>query len=306
MFKGIQWAKKSQHVPVVLSVEEVEKVIQNLKNVQWVIGCLLYGTGMRLTEALKLRVKDIDFDRNFIIIRDAKGAKDRSVPLPQSLKDALRKQLERAKALHERDLEEGLGRTDLPYALDSKYPNANAEWKWQYIFPSHKRSTNPQTGKVGRWHLYPNIMQNAVSEAVKNAGIHKQVTCHTFRHSFATHLLDSGADIRTVQVLLEHSDLKTTMIYTHVTLEKGVGVKSPLDGIASHTDIDLPSAKATKITPSELERNEVLSSMMPLRDSVQHHVTRPLVEFKAKELEIKRFSWLIRLLRKKFVSVRIW
>jgi integron integrase len=232
IFEGIVWARKLKHIPVVLSVDEVKSVLKNLKGVQNVIGCLLYGTGMRLTEALKLRVKDVDFDRNLIIVRDAKGAKDRSVQFPQFLKEPLRKQLERAKAIHEHDLKEGLGRTTLPYALERKYPNANAEWKWQYVFPSYKRSTNPQTGKVGRWHLYPTIMQDSVSGAVKKAGIQKKVSCHTFRHSFATHLLDSGTDIRTVQVLLGHNDLKTTMIYTHVTAEKGVGTKSPLDVLA--------------------------------------------------------------------------
>jgi integron integrase len=239
-FEGIVWARKPKHLPVDLSVDEVKAVLKNLKGVQKVIGCLLYGTGMRLTEALKLRVKDVDFERNLIIVRDAKGAKDRAVQFPQFLKEPLRKQLERAKAIHDYDLKEGFGRTTLPYALERKYPNANAEWKWQYVFPSYKRSTNPQTGKVGRWHLYPTIMQDSVSGAVKKAGIQKKVSCHTFRHSFATHLLDSGTDIRTVQVLLGHNDLKTTMIYTHVTAEKGVGTKSPLDVLAKELEESKP------------------------------------------------------------------
>jgi len=184
---------------------------------------------MRLSEALKLRVKDIDFERNILIVRDAKGEKDRTVPLPLFLKVPLQKQLQKAHAIHEKDLKEGFGRTNLPYALARKYPNADKEWKWQYVFPSIKRSIDPRTQMEGRWHLYPTIMQDALATAVRKAGINKKVSCHTFRHSFATHLLDSGCDIRMIQVLLGHNDLKTTMIYTHVTLEKGVGVKSPLD-----------------------------------------------------------------------------
>lgn len=231
-FKGIVWARRPKHIPVVLSVEEMIAVLNNLSGVQWLIGCLLYGTGMRLAEALQLRVKDIDFERNMIIVRDAKGEKDRTVHFPQHLRDPLQKQLQLAKAIHERDIREGFGRTNLPYALERKYPNADAEWKWQYVFPSLKRSIDPKTRKIGRWHLYPTIMQNAMAAAVKKAGIQKKVSCHTCRHSFATHLLDTGTDIRTVQVLLGHNDLKTTMIYTHVTLEKGVGTKSPLDRVA--------------------------------------------------------------------------
>ena len=187
---------------------------------------------MRLAEALKLRVKDLDFERNAITIREAIGAKDRLVPLPKHLVNSLQKQLETTKAYHDKDLQDGLGKVELPYALARKYPNAAAEWKWQYVFPSHKRSKDPRTGKEGRWHLYPNIMQEAVAAAVKKAGILKKISCHTFRHSFATHLLDSGTDIRTVQTLLGHKDLNTTMIYTHVMLEKGVGTKSPLDSIS--------------------------------------------------------------------------
>lgn len=228
-FKNLVWAKQSKHLPVVLSVSETKEVLKNLRGVQAVIGRLLYGTGMRLTEALKLRVKDIDFDRNMILVRDAKGNKDRVVPLPQSLKIPLRQQLEKSRAIHDYDLKQGYGRTSLPFALEKKYPNASAEWRWQYVFPSTKRSKDPRTDRVGRHHLYNSIMEDAVRRATKAAGVSKRVTCHTFRHSFATHLLDSGTDIRTVQTLLGHNDLKTTMIYTHVTEEKGVGTKSPLD-----------------------------------------------------------------------------
>lgn len=230
-FDGIVWARRSKHISVVLSIEEVKTVIKNLSGVQWLIACLLYGTGMRLIEALKLRVKDVDFERNLIVVRDAKGAKDRTVPFPKFLREPLRKQLESARSIHQRDLAEGFGRANLPYALERKYPNAATEWKWQYVFPSQKRSIDPRTGAEGRWHLYPTIMHNSVASAVRHGKIQKKVSCHVFRHSFATHLLDSGTDIRTVQVLLGHNDLKTTMIYTHVTAEKGVGTKSPLDSL---------------------------------------------------------------------------
>lgn len=231
---GLVWAKRPEHIPVVLSVNEVKAVLNNLCGVQSIIAGLLYGSGLRLTEALKLRVKDLDFERNFIVVRDTQGQKDRVVPFPKLLRAPLLRQLEKAKALHEKDLAEGLGRTDLPGALEKKYPNAGTEWKWQYAFPSHKRSIDPRTGKEGRWHLYPTIMQEAVAGAVKRAGLQKKVSCHTFRHSFATHLLDSGVDIRTVQVLLGHNQLKTTMIYTHVTAEKGAGITSPLDVMADN------------------------------------------------------------------------
>ncbi len=274
IFDGIEWAKKRRHIPVVLSVEEMKSLLKRLSGIQKLIACLLYGTGMRLAEALSLRVKDLDFDRNAIVVRNAKGEKDRVVPFPQYLKEPLRNQLTKAKVLHEMDLKDGLGRVALPYALERKYPNANAEWKWQYVFPSAKRSNDPRTGKEGRWHLYPSIMQASVASAAKTIGLHKKVTCHTFRHSFATHLLDAGTDIRTVQTLLGHNDVKTTMIYTHVTLEKGVGTKSPLDAIASNGDIiavlqdDAISAEsdiASRVIQNEAQKK--IARFAPTKDS---------------------------------------
>lgn len=271
IFEEVIRARKPKHLPVVLSKYEVTYIIKNLSGIQKIIACLLYGTGMRLSETLRLRVKDIDFDRNLIIVREAKGEKDRSVPLPNLLKEPLKKQLLKTKQLHELDIKEGLGRVELPYALARKYPNANQEWKWQYVFPSHKRSTDPRTGKMGRWHLYPTIMQEAVSQAVKKAGIEKKVSCHTFRHSFATHLLDNGVDIRTVQVLLGHNDLKTTMIYTHVTLEKGVGTKSPLDTLSQQfieTQHKLPKEPAQIIQKLDSVFMPASSAMIQINDTI--------------------------------------
>ena len=231
--KNLIWAKKRKFIPPVLGVQEVSKVIENLSGVQKTIACLLYGCGMRLNECLRLRVKDLDFEQNIIFIQEPKEGRSRTVPFPNAIKDALKKQLINVKKLHDKDLVEGYGKVYMPYALERKYPNANKQFRWQFVFPSAVRSVDPRSGITRRHHLYDNIMQKAVAKAVMLAGIQKKVSCHTFRHSFATHLLDSGTDIRTVQSLLGHKDVKTTMIYTHVTLEKGMGTKSPLDLITN-------------------------------------------------------------------------
>lgn len=227
--RQIVWAKKPRFLPVVMSKQEVTIILKNLKGVQKTIALLLYGSGLRLTEALRLRIKDIDFSRRIILVRDSKGQKDRVVPLPRSIEQILRKQIEVAHRIHTNDLAAGFGAVSLPYALARKYPSAEKSWPWQYVFPSVKRSEDPISGQIKRHHLYPNIMEYALRTAAKRSELAKRITCHTFRHSFATHLLDEGVDIRTVQTLLGHNDLKTTMIYTHVTEEKGVGTKSPLD-----------------------------------------------------------------------------
>lgn len=260
LFENLIWAKRSKYLPAVLTIEEVKAVLSHLKGTQWLIGCLLYGTGMRLIECLRLRVKDLDFERNLILVRDAKGQKDRAVPFPQHVKDPLKRHLEKVKALHKKDILEGYGKVYLPFALETKYPNANTQWCWQYVFPSVKRSVDPRSGVIRRHHLYDSIMQEAVAKAVKDAGVAKKVNCHTFRHSFATHLLDSGVDIRTVQVLLGHNDLKTTMIYTHVTLEKGVGTKSPLDVIGKELSCESRDIEEIKPSSPPLESGNEKSS----------------------------------------------
>jgi integron integrase len=222
-------AKRSTHLPTVLTPTEVRNVLQYVEDTTGLIARLLYGSGMRLQECLRLRVKDIDFGNHRIIVRSAKGANDRSTLLPETLIEPLQFQLKTTQLIHQKDLKEGYGETLLPFALSKKYHNAGKEWVWQYVFPASQRSTDPESGVVRRHHLHPSAVQKAVRRAAQKAGLDKRVTPHTFRHSFATHLLEAGYDIRTVQELLGHKDVKTTMIYTHVLQRGGLAVKSPLD-----------------------------------------------------------------------------
>ena len=222
-------AKRPQHVPTVLGREEVARLLKAMDGTKWLMASLLYGAGLRLRECLKLRVKDVDFGYRQILVRDGKGSKDRVTMLPASVIAPLQAHLARVKKLHERDLAEGYGDVELPHALARKYPRAQYEWGWKFVFPSHKRSTDPKTGVIRRHHVYENYLIRGVKEARRAARIHKHVSCHTLRHSFATHLLESGYDIRTVQELLGHASVETTMIYTHVTNKGGRGVSSPLD-----------------------------------------------------------------------------
>jgi integron integrase len=222
-------ARRKKRLPVVLTRDEVKILMNHFCEEKRIIAGLLYGAGLRILECLRLRVQDIDFTTNTITVRAGKGDKDRYTMLPESLRSPLLQHLEKVRRIHNRDLAEGYGKTILPHALERKYPNAAKEWRWQYVFPQQRRWINPQTGKQGRHHIHESIMQKAVREANRKTGINKHVTCHVFRHSFATHLLESGYDIRTVQELLGHANLKATMVYTHVLNRGGKGVQSPID-----------------------------------------------------------------------------
>jgi integron integrase len=222
-------ARTSRYLPTVLTPEETKEIIKRMSGVYNLIAILLYGSGLRIQEALQLRVKDLDLSQQQIVIRDAKGREGRVTVLPESAISLLQQHLKQVKKLHLSDLNQGYGATQLPFALARKYENASRDWIWQYVFPSLTRGKDPRTGQVLRHHLHPSGLQKAVKQAVRSTNIQKRVSCHTFRHSFATHLLQNGYDIRTIQELLGHKDVKTTMIYTHVLNRGGRGVVSPID-----------------------------------------------------------------------------
>jgi len=226
---GLTRAKRGRRVPVVLSVSEVRLILTKMKGVSRLCASLMYGSGLRLSECTSLRIKDIDFDRGEILVRAGKGDKDRRVPLPRLTVRALRVQIDRARQRFERDLRGRVMGSTLPAALDRKIPSAERDWRWQFLFPASRTYNDEETGKLRRHHIHDSAIQRAVAEAVAASGVSKRASCHTLRHSFATHLLESGSDIRSIQELLGHSSLQTTMIYTHVLNKGGLGVVSPAD-----------------------------------------------------------------------------
>jgi integron integrase len=230
---GMARARTARNLPVVLTRSEVRVLLAQLRGVEWLVAALLYGAGLRLLEALTLRVKDVDFERRELRLRRAKGDKDRVAPLPNAVFRPLREHLVAVRALHARDLAVGFGAVALPAALERKYPNAGREWPWQWVFPATRRYFDPAAITERRHHLHETVVQRAVKQACAAAGLAKQASCHTLRHSFATHLLESGTDIRTLQELLGHASVSTTMIYTHVLNRGAAGVRSPLDFASS-------------------------------------------------------------------------
>jgi integron integrase len=241
---GVVRARRSRRLPVVLTRDEVRAVLAGLTGVPHLAGLLMYGAGLRVLECLRLRVKDVEWDRGELVVRQGKGDKDRVVMLPRSLRPELEKQLQERRVLHERDLCRGIAYVPLPAALARKYPQAVQELGWQFVFASRQLSRDPRSGRLGRHHVHENALQRAVAQAVRSTGFTKRISCHTFRHSFATHLLERGCNLRTVQQLLGHKDVSTTMIYTHV-MEQGVaGVASPLDDLDPVTPAEMAAALA--------------------------------------------------------------
>lgn len=224
-------APKKVNIPVVLAREETTKVITLMTGVHQLVVRMLYGCGLRIIECLRLRVQDVDLSMKAVTVRSGKGAKDRVTTFPETIIPTFEEHLRRVRLLHEQDSKQGYGKVYLPYALNRKYPNAASKWQWQYVFPASRISTDPRTGVQRRHHLDPSPINKAIAKAVRQAGIDKKVSAHTFRHSFATHLLQRGTDIRTIQALLGHSDVSTTMIYTHVLQQGANGVISPLDDL---------------------------------------------------------------------------
>lgn len=229
LIEGVERAKRPQRIPVVLTPEEVERILKQMTGTHHLMASLLYGAGLRLMEAVRLRVKDVDFDYYQIIVRDGKGEKDRRTILPEPLVELLQRHLAKVRLQHEEDVRLGCGSVYLPYALERKYPKAATEWIWQYVFPAAKLSIDPRTAAKRRHHAAEDGLQKAVKAALRNSRIEKRASCHTLRHSFATHLLEAGYDIRTIQELLGHADISTTMIYTHVLNKGGRAVRSPLE-----------------------------------------------------------------------------
>ncbi|MEI6972564.1 MAG: integron integrase [bacterium] len=254
----VVYSKRPARLPVVLTTEETQRILARVDGTRGLMLRLLYGTGMRIIEVIRLRVKDIDFENGVIVIRDGKGEKDRTVMLPPSLVPAIKAHIERVRSLHQQDLAAGFGSVFLPYALERKYPNAAKEWCWQYVFPSTALSVDPRSGITRRHHIFESVLQKAIKTATAESGISKAVHAHTFRHSFATHMLQGGADIRTVQELLGHNDLNTTAIYTHILKIGPLGARSPLERLS------LPEpAPAATVQPTRKERVGVIVEPEP-------------------------------------------
>ena len=247
-------AKRGLKLPVILSVEEVREILKNIEGNNLLLVKTLYGTGIRLMELARLRVKDIDFGSNLIFVRGGKGDKDRTTMLPELIKNDMQVHLKKIKALHEEDINSGFGEVFLPESLSRKYPNAAKDWAWQYVFPSSKLSVDPRSGKIRRHHITPNAIQKIVAKAIKRAGIAKQASVHTFRHSFATHLLMNGVNIREIQELLGHKHVETTMIYTHVVRNMAKAPESPLDRIYRNSDQENREDTEVRGTIASLER----------------------------------------------------
>jgi len=265
-------AKRPKHLPAVFQRDEISGVLSNLSGTRQVIAALLYGSGLRLNECLRLRVKDVDFNNGKLIIRDAKGQKDRIALLPPSLHQPLKDQLIKAKELYQRDLAQGYGSVSLPFALAKKYPNSIKEWGWQWVFPSKSRCIDPYTKKTVRHHMHDSGMQKAVHTAMKKAGVKQHGNCHNFRHSFATHMLQDGYDIRTVQTLLGHKSVKTTMIYTHVAGLGALAAASPLERLGKA--IPQQDSVGLQILPSEKNKTDVTA--VPLELIELEPITRNL------------------------------